>query len=271
MTSEDDKKVVKAANLFRLVPASSTLFSYADVLVHVGVASDVARTETYRKKFSYQMVCILQQDGPPRLNNSDYGKVKHAKDIMHPLPKLLKANLSKLAGWTNQDLYAPLHKKGPSKLYMQVQRAKAKLNKEGCNNPAAPAHCAHQMPPTRPPSAGPPPIETPSVIAVHFDSRETAAVDLLSPLSAASDASSTGPLPSSVASRSTASSNTRLRATSGGRTIKQQEICVQIGNISIQAGQRWGKFVKEVPECRQYCYRNKRLVWHPGSLGQTNC
>jgi hypothetical protein len=70
------------------------------------------------------------------------------------------------------------------------------------------------MPTTRPPSAGPPPIETPSVIAVHFDLRETAAVDLLSPLSAASDASSNGPLPSlaqpSVASRSTTSSNTRL-------------------------------------------------------------
>jgi hypothetical protein len=208
MTSENDEKVVKAADLFRLVPASNTSFSYADALVHVGVASDMARTETLRNKFNYQSDCILQRDGPPRFDNSDYGKVKRAKDIMHLLPELSKADLFKLAGWTNQDLYVPLPKKGPSKLYMQVQRAKAKLDKERRNNPAASAH------PAQPPSTGPPPVETPSVIAVHFDSRDTAAVDLLSPLSAASDASPTGPPTSSaqpsVASRSTASSNTRL-------------------------------------------------------------
>ena len=198
MTSEDDEKVVKAANLFRLVWASSTSFSYADALVHVGVASDVARTETYRKKFTYQTDCILQRDGPPRFDNSDFGKVKRAKDIKHLLPELSKAGLFKLAGWTNQDLYVPLSQKGPSKLYMQVQRAKAKFDKERRNNPAAPAHPINRMPPTRPPSAGPHQIETPSVIAVHFDSGETAAVDLLSSLSAASDASSTGPLPSPV-------------------------------------------------------------------------
>jgi hypothetical protein len=207
MTSEDDEKVVKATNLFRLVPASSTLFSYADALVHVGVASDVARTETLRNKFKYQSDCILQRDGPPRFDNSDYGKVKRAKDIMHLLPELSKADLFKLAGWTHQDSYVPLPKKGPSKLYMQVLRAKAKFDKERRNNPVAPAHRTNRMPSTRPPSAGPPPIEAPSVIAVNFDSRETASVDLLSPLSAASDASSTQP---TVASRSTASCNTRL-------------------------------------------------------------
>jgi hypothetical protein len=121
MTSEDDEKVVKAANLFRLVPASSTSFLYADALVHVGVASDVARTETYRTKFNYQTDCILQQDGPPRFDNSDFGKAKRAKDIMHLLPELRKADLCKLAGWMNQDLYVPLPQKGPSKLCMQVQ------------------------------------------------------------------------------------------------------------------------------------------------------
>jgi hypothetical protein len=52
MTAEDDEKVVKAANPFCLVPTSSTSFLYADALVHVGVASDVARTETYRTKFN---------------------------------------------------------------------------------------------------------------------------------------------------------------------------------------------------------------------------
>jgi hypothetical protein len=196
-SSEDDKKVVKAANLFRLVPASSTSFLYGDALAHVGVASDVARTETYRTTFTYETDCILQRDGPPRFDNSDFGKVKRAKDIMHLLPELRKADLLKLAGRTNQDLYVPLPQKGHSKLYMQVQRAKAKFGKERRNNPAAPVHPTNQMPPTRPPSVGPPPIETPSVIAVHFDSRETAAVDLLSPLSAASDALPTSPLPSS--------------------------------------------------------------------------
>jgi hypothetical protein len=140
MTLEDDERVVKAANLFRLVPASSTSFSYVDALVHVGVASDVARTETYRTKFNYQTDRILQQDGPPRFDNSDFGKVKCAKEIMHLLPELRKADLFKLAGWTNQDLYVPLPQKGPSKLYMQVQRAKAKFDKERRSNPAAPAH-----------------------------------------------------------------------------------------------------------------------------------
>ncbi len=86
MTSEDDEKVVKAANLFRLVPASSTSFSYADALVHVGVASDVARTETYWDKFAYQTACIFQRDGPPRFDNSDDGNVKCTKYIMHLLP-----------------------------------------------------------------------------------------------------------------------------------------------------------------------------------------
>jgi hypothetical protein len=214
MTSEDDKKVVKAANLFCLVPASSTSFSYADALVHVGVASDVATTETYRTKFNYQTNCILRQDGPPRFDNSDFGKVKRAKDIMQLLPELQKADLFKLAGWTNKDLYVPLPQKGPSKLCMRVQRAKAKFDKERRSNPAAPANPTNRIPTTGPPSAGPPPIETPSVIAVHSDLRETAAVDFLSPLSAASDASSNGPLPSSaqpsVASWSTTSSNTRL-------------------------------------------------------------
>ena len=46
MTLEDDEKVVKAANLFRLVPASSTSFLYADAMVRVGVASGVARTDS---------------------------------------------------------------------------------------------------------------------------------------------------------------------------------------------------------------------------------
>jgi hypothetical protein len=94
MTLEGDKKVVKAANLFRLVPASSTLFLYVDALVHhVRVASDVARTESYRREFTYQADCILQRDGPPRFDNSDFGKVKHAKDIMHLLPELQKTLL----------------------------------------------------------------------------------------------------------------------------------------------------------------------------------
>jgi hypothetical protein len=95
--------------------------------------------------------------------------VKREEDIMHLLPELSKADLFKLAGWMHQDSYVPLPKKGPSKLYMQVQRAKAKFDKEKCNNPAALAHRTNQMPPTRPPSAGPPPIETPSIITVHFD------------------------------------------------------------------------------------------------------
>jgi hypothetical protein len=126
----------------------------------------------------------------PRLYNSDYEKVKHAKDIMHLLPELSKANLFKLAWWTNQDLYAPLPIEGPLKLYMQVQRAKAKGTRKNAAIqlllPIAPIKC----PQVDLLQLDLPPIETPSVIAVHFDPRETAAVDFLSPLSVASGASS---------------------------------------------------------------------------------
>jgi hypothetical protein len=73
--------------------------------------------------------------------------MKHAKDIMHLLPELAKANLFKLVIWTNQDLHVPLPKEGPSKLYMQVLRAsKAKFGRNGCNNPTAAAHCTNQLP-----------------------------------------------------------------------------------------------------------------------------
>jgi hypothetical protein len=207
MTSEIDEKVIKAVELYRLVPAANTSFSYTDALVHVGVELDVARTETYRMKFNYHAESIRQRDGLVTIDNTDFGKVKRALDIMHLLPTLKQAAILKLAGWTAVDRYKT-NPKGPSSLYMKYHRARANFD----NDPSPPA----QHPP---PAQRPPPIQT-----INSDSRE----DLLSPLSASSGITPSSATENdcvgaltlehypllvaqpSVASRTTASSNTRL-------------------------------------------------------------
>ena len=121
MTSEINEKVIKAVQLFPLVPAAGTSFSYVDALVHAGLERDVATTETYRVNFEFYSDSIRQRDGLARIDNSDEGKVKRVLDIVRLLPAVDKATVFKLAGWTAYDLYTqPPKKKGPSALYMRV-------------------------------------------------------------------------------------------------------------------------------------------------------
>jgi hypothetical protein len=199
MTLEDDEMVITAAKLFRLVPTASTTFSLVDALVCVGISSDLARTTTFATRFNRQSQVISQQDGAARFDNSEDGKVKRAKDIVHLLPELDLATILTLAGWTAEERHLLPPKKGPTKLYMKVYRAK-----ENCKKAPAPAPA--------------PPVQTlptwiPPIVTIHSEASEVVEVAMLSPLSV-SDASSTGP-PSfaaqpSAASRSTNSSNTRL-------------------------------------------------------------
>jgi hypothetical protein len=62
MTSEINEKVIKAVQLFCLVPAAGTWFSYVEALVHVGVERDVAATGTYRVKFNFHSDSIRQRE-----------------------------------------------------------------------------------------------------------------------------------------------------------------------------------------------------------------
>jgi hypothetical protein len=111
-------------------------FSYADALVYFEVARDVAMTETYWLKCDFQADSIHQRDGPVTFDNTDHGKVKRAIDIMGLLPGVDKTTLFDLAGWTREDRYTQAPKpKGPSKLYMKVDRAKKRLDKLRATRP----------------------------------------------------------------------------------------------------------------------------------------
>ena len=229
MTSVNEEVIQEAVQLYRLVPAAGTSFSYVDALVSVGVERDDATTDTLRVRFNFHSDSIRQRDGLVRIDNSDDGKVERALDIMRLLPAAKKATLLRLAGWTQADAYTqPPKNKGPTALYMRVQRAKKTFD----SAPPPPAQRPPPPPVQRPPPAQhPPPAHRPlPVQTIISDSIE----DLLSPLSASSGISSYSatdddfPPPmttdhyppliaspplierSSVTSRSTTSINTRL-------------------------------------------------------------